>query len=219
MHPRGGGRCVHACIAGLVLSLAAAVEASAVEWEQLRESYDRALGAQARRIAEIEAREPGLQAAAAKRAEKITRDRISGLRGSSKTGGKARDLADAAERASRDRGGLAEMSRAHEVHVDIATREWGADGSERKALRESVARGQRSLERANANLASAAEIAATTAAIIPDSGAAERVARIEAELKLAGERLRARWQNQQAALERERIARERAAAERERSLR
>jgi hypothetical protein len=194
------------------------VEASGGEWENLRESHDRALRAHARRLAEIEARERA-PADPATRADKLTRDRISGLRGSLKAGGKARDLADAAERAARGAGGLDELARAHAVQVEITAGEWGTDGSERRSLRESVARAQRGLERANNNLRSAIAVASAATHSVPESGVDEHVARIEATLQEAGDRLRARLLNQQAALERERVAREREAAERARRLR
>ena len=70
------------------------------EWENMRESYDNKLRAQAKRIAEIKARERGVPADQEKRADKITRDRITGIKGSLKSGGKTRSLADTAERAS-----------------------------------------------------------------------------------------------------------------------
>jgi hypothetical protein len=73
---------------------------------------------------------------------------------------------------------------------------------------------QKSLERANASLARAIEVAETTTMRVPQSGVLEKVARMEAEAKA-----RARWQREQAARERERQQREREAAERERSVR
>ena len=47
----------------------------------MRESYESKLRAHAKRIAEIEARERGVPADQEKRADKITRDRITGIKG------------------------------------------------------------------------------------------------------------------------------------------
>jgi hypothetical protein len=208
-------------VTGIVLSLIAAAAASAGEWEDLRESYDRALRTHAKRIADIGATERGMSADVVKHADKITRDRITSLKAkaSPKAGGKAQDLADAAGRASGDAVELAELARAQARLVDLATRDWGTGGSERRALRDSMDRLQRSLERTNAGLASAADIALATASSVPESGASEHVAQVEAQVKDAGDRIRTRWLNQQAAFDRERLERERAAAERARSLR
>jgi hypothetical protein len=214
----GRGRRVR-IVTGVVLSLIAAAAASAGEWEDLRESYDRALRTHAKRIADIGATERGMSADVVKHANKITRDRITSLKASPKAGGKAQGLADAAGRASGDAVELAELARAQAMLVDLATREWGPGGSERSALRDSMVGLQKSLERANAGLASAADIALATATSVPESGAGEQVAQIEAQVKDAGDRIRTRWLNQQAALDRERLERERAAAERGRSLR
>jgi hypothetical protein len=107
-----GRRWLHTLMACLLLSLIAAPDGLAGEWENMRESYDNKLKAHAKRIAEIEARERGVPADQEKRAEKITRDRISGIKGSLKSGGgKARSLASAAERAPRDAKALIDVSR------------------------------------------------------------------------------------------------------------
>jgi hypothetical protein len=82
-----------------------------------------------------------------------------------------------------------------------------------------MASAQKNLERAGADLAMAVEAAETTVARVPRSGVLEQVARLEAEAKEVGDRLRAIWQQEQAARERERLQRERAAAERERGVR
>lgn len=92
--------------------------------------------------------------------------------------------------------------------------EWEAEGAERRKLRESIAALRKSLERANADLATAIEVAETTTMRVPQSGVLEKVARIE-----AAEKERARWLREQAALDRERQQRERGAAERERGVR
>jgi hypothetical protein len=219
MHDGDDGRRLRALIAGTALLLLGVPGASAGEWETLRESYDRALSTHGRRVAEIEARERGAVPDPGGRAEKLTRDRIAALRGAAKGTGKARDLADAAERASSDLGGVGELSAAHAVHVEIELKEWGGDGPARKRLRESTARLVRNLERASASLSGSVDVAVATADRIPESGAAEQIARLEAGVKDAGDRIRTKWLNQQAALERERVERQRAAAERERSLR
>ena len=76
---------------------------------------------------------------------------------------------------------------------------------------------EKHLERSSADLARATEVA--EAMRLQQSGALEKVARIEAETAEAGDRLRARWQREQAAREREREQREREAAERARGVR
>lgn len=178
-----------ALVAGVLLSLLAIPDGLAGEWEDLRDRFDSTLRAQARRIAEIEARERGVPADQLRRAEKITRDRIAATEGSLKgAGGKTRSLNDMSE--------------------------WRAEGAERRKARESLATGQKHLERANARLGAAIEVAETTAMRVPRSGVVEKVGRIEAEAKA-----RASWQREQDRLERERLQRERGAAERERGVR
>ncbi len=211
---------VRAVSAAAVLSLVVMSSASGDEWENLRERYDKAIKAHGARIAEIEGRQRPPASGAVVRADKLTRDRIAGARGSQRGDGKARQLADAAERAARGAGGgLEELSLAQAVHADLELREWGADGPARKELRESMARLQANLERSKASLASAVDIAVAAARTMPESGASEVLARVETGVQEAGDRIRARWLNQQAALERERMERERAAAERARGLR
>jgi hypothetical protein len=201
-------------MACLLLSLVAVPAGLAGEWETMRESYDNTLRAHAKRIAEIEARERGLPADREKRADKITRDRITGIKASLKGGGKARSLAEAAERASGGAGALIDVHREQGEYLDIVVSEWRGEGSERRMLRESSAALAKNLERANARLARVIEIAETTTMRVPQSGVLEKVARIE-----AAEKERARWQREQAARERERLQREREAAERERGVR
>jgi hypothetical protein len=213
MHHGGTGRrwlrTLGAC---LLLALIAAPDGFAGEWESMRESYDNKLRTYAKRIAEIEARERG--ADQEKRADKITRDRITGIKGSLKGGGKARSLAEAAEKASGDARSLIDVSREQGEYLDIVISEWGTEGTERKKLRESIPTLQKNLESTNANLARAIEDAETTTTRVPRSGVLEKVGRIE-----AAEKERARWLREQAALERERQQRERNAAERERGVR
>jgi hypothetical protein len=206
-------------MACLVLSLIAIPEAWASEWDNMRERYDNKLRAHAKRIAEIEAREREVSADEEKRTTKITRDRIAGINASLKSGSKARTLGDTAERAAGSASALADVYREQDEYLGIATSEWGADGSERRKLRESMASAQKNIERASAELANAVEAAETTITRVSRSGVLEQVARMEAEAKEVGDRLRARWQQEQAARERERQQRERAAAERERGVR
>ncbi len=136
-HGGPGRRWLRTTMACLLLSLIATPDGLAGEWESMRESYDNKLKAHARRIAEIEARERGFPADQEKRADKITRDRISGIKGSLKT----------AEKAYREQG----------EYPDIVIGEWGTEGAERKKLRESIATLQKNLESANASLARAIE--------------------------------------------------------------
>jgi len=216
MHHDGTGRrWLRTLMACLLLSLIALPDGLAGEWEKMRESYDNKLKAQAKRIAEIEARERGVPPDQEKRADKITRDRIAGIKGSLKGGGgKARSLANTAERAPRDAQALIDVSREQGEYLDIVMSEWGAEGTERRKLRGSIATLPKRLEHASASLARANAVAEATAMRVPESGLPEKVGRIE-----AAERERARWLREQAALERERQQRERGAAERERGVR
>lgn len=196
----------------LLLSLITVADGLAGEHENMGVSNDRTFRGQAKRIAEIEARERGVKADRAKRADKITNDRITGIKGALKGGGKARSLADAAERASGDASASSDVYREQGEYLDIVMSEWRTEGTERRKLRESITTLQKSLERANAGVTRAIEVAETTTMRVPQSGVLEKVARMEAE-----EKARARWQREQAARERERQQREREAAERERS--
>lgn len=215
MHHGGTGRrWLRTLMACLLLSLLTVPDGLASEWEQMRERYDNTLKAHAKRIAEIEARERAVPADREKRADKITRDRISGIKGSLKGGGQARSLASAAERAPRDARALIDVSREQSEYLDIVMSEWRADGPERRKLRQSIATLPKTLERANANLARAIEVAGATTMRVPESGLPEKIGRIE-----AAEKERARWLREQAALDRERQRRERSAAERERGVR
>jgi hypothetical protein len=213
-HGDPGRRWLHTLMACLLLSLIAAPDGLAGEWEHMQESYDNKLKAHARRIAEIEARERGVPADREKRADKITRDRITGIKGSLKGGGRARSLAETAEKASGDARALIDVYREQGTHLDNVISEWGTEGTERKKLRESIATLPKNLERANASLARAIEVADATARRVAESGLPEKAGRIE-----AAEKERARWLREQAALERARQQRERGAAERERGLR
>lgn len=215
MHHRGpGSRCLRTLMACLLLSLIAVPDGLAGEWETLREGYENTLRTHAKRIAEIEARERGVPVDPEKRAEKITRDRITGIKGSLKGSGKARSLADTAERASGAARAFIDVDREQGAYLDIVISEWRAEGSERRMLREALATLAKNLERANTNLVRAIEVAETTTLRVPQSGVLEKVGRIE-----EAEKERARWQREQAARERERLQREREAAERERGVR
>jgi hypothetical protein len=215
MHHGGTGRrWLRILMACLLLSLITVPDGLAGEWENMRESYDNKLKAHAKRIAEIEARERGIPADQVKRADKITRHRISGIKGPLKGGGKARSLANTAERAPRDARAFIDVSREQREYLDIVMSEWRAEGTERRKLRESIATLPKNLDHANANLARAIEVAEATTMRVPESGLPEQVGRIE-----AAEKERARWLREQAALERDRQQRERGAAERERGVR
>jgi len=213
MHHGGTGRgWLRALGVCLLLALIAAPDGLAGEWENMRESYDNKLRTHARRIAEIEARDRG--ADQEKRVDRLTRDRINGIKGSLKGGGKARSLAETAEKASGDAKSLIDVSREQGEYLDIVIGEWGTEGAERKKLRESIATLQKNLESTNANLARVIEDAETATTRVPRSGVLDKVARLQ-----AAEKERTRWLREQAALERERQQRERSAAERERGVR
>jgi hypothetical protein len=206
-------RCL-AFMAGVLLVLFAS-DAPAGEWEDIRDSYGNALQTYEKRIGEIEAKERGLQDQE-QRALKITKDKIASIRASLKGGGKGKNLVEAAEKASGDARALADLTRDQGEYLDLAANEWGAQGAERKKLREAMATLQKNVERVNANLARAAK-ATTAGANASDS--LEKAARIDAAVSAAGDRLRARWQLEQAARERESKQREREAAERARGAR
>jgi hypothetical protein len=214
-----GRRCPRTLMACLLLSLIAVPDGLAGEWESMQESVESKLKAHARRIAEIEARERGAPADREARADRITRDRISGIKSSLKGGGRARRVADSAEGASGDAKALINVSREQGESLDIVMSEWGAQGAERRKLRESTAAAQKSLELAEASLTAAGEVAEATAARVRQSDVLQKIARVEAGASEATDRLRARWQREQAAREREHRQREREAAERERGVR
>jgi len=199
-------------LSGLLLPLLAVSGATAGDWETVRDSYESALKANEKRIQEIEARERGIQDPQ-QRAEKITRDKVAALRASVKGGGTGKSPADAAERAAGDPKALADLSRDHAKYLDAATSDWGAEGAERKRLRESVSATQKNMERINASLTRSSKSMAN----VTSSDALEKATRIDAAMTEAGDRLRARWQIEQAARERETKQREREAAERARS--
>jgi hypothetical protein len=218
-HRRTAPRVVRALLAGLALSGAAVPGTWAGDWEQTRDSFDETLRSHARRLAEIDARERGDPADRVQRAEKITRDRIAGINASLNRRGRVRSLAEAAAIGSLEASALPKVSREQAIQLESVIREWGTAGPERRKLRESLAAFQKTVDQVNANLAGAIDAADATSTRIAESGVLEAVARIEAEAAEAGNRLRARWQREYDARERERLHRDRAAAERERGVR
>jgi hypothetical protein len=197
----------------LLLSLVGISDAVSDELDAIRANYESALKANEKRIQEIEARERGI-ANPQERAEKITRDKVAALRNALKGDRTGKVLADAADPAANDLSALADLRRESSRYLDAALRDWGADGAERKRLREAMAASQKNIERINANLTETARAPATVQA----ADALEKATRIERAVNEAGDRLRARWQLEQAAREREAKQREREAAERARSL-
>jgi len=200
----------------VLLSLSLVPATFAGEWEKIRERYDTTFPTYEKRIADIEAKERGIPADRGERANKITKDRVAGIRTSLKEGGKGKTLADTAERASRDARPLADLYREQTEYLDIVMNEWGTDGVERKKLRDAIAILQKNLERVSASLSRAAE---ATPMRLEDSEVLEKVTRIEASASEASERLRTRALREQAARDREREQREREAAERARGVR
>ena len=220
MHRGGTGR---RCLVILMafLSLAIAVpDALASELERMRERYDDKLRAHQKRITEIEAKGRGPSADPRKRADGITRDRIADIRASFKGGvGATKRLVELAEKASGDAQELADVYEGQREHLDVVTGQWGADGTERKRLREALAAVQKSLTLARTNLAMATEAAGEMTTRVDQSDVLEKVARIEAGASVARERLSAQWERERAVREREREQREREIAERARGLR
>lgn len=212
MHDGGSARrCLLTLIGVFLLPLLVAADAVSGEWETVRGNYENALKANEKRIQEIEARERGISDPQ-QRAEKITRDKVASSRASLKAGGTGKSLAEAAEKAAGDPKALADLSREQSKYLNAATVDWGAEGAERKRLRDATAATQKNIERVNASLTRAAKSVASLQA----SDALETATRIEAAVNEAGDRLRARWQLEQAARERETKQREREAAERAR---
>jgi hypothetical protein len=197
------------------------------ESQKLAANQERALRDDDKRLAEITARETGIDEA--RRAQKITADRAlaasAALSGAGLPPGVAskgetwgQTLARMADVADRDAGTLQTLYRAQTEYVDDATRDW-ADGPERKQLQESGAQLQRNMEAARASMIVTTETAETMTARLPQAQLLDKVARIETAAKEAGERLSARWERERAAREREREQREREAGERAREQR
>jgi hypothetical protein len=220
MHHGGTGRrCLVILMPFLLLSIAVP-DALAVELERMRESYESKLRAHQKRITEIEAKGRGASADPEKRADGITRDRVADIRASLKGGGGAgKRLAELAEKASVDAKAWVDVYKGQSEHLDTVTREWGADGAERKKLRETITALQKNLALIRTDLAMAAEAAGAMDTQVQELGVLEKVARIEAVASEARELLSARWERERAAREREREQREREAGERARGLR
>ena len=212
MHRGNRTRSLAILAGGALLALVVGSDARAGEWDAIRESYGNTLKANDKRLQEIEAKERGISDQQ-QRAEKITRDKIAASRAALKGGDRGRSLAEAAEKASGDPRALSDLSREQGKYVDASTSDWGADGPERKRLRDNAAAAQKNLERVSAGLTRATKALES----VPSTEALEKARRIEASVNEAADRLRARWQLEQAARERESKQREREAAERARS--
>lgn len=213
MYPSGSARRCLLILAGtLLLPLVGPSSVVADELDAIRGNYESALKANEKRIQEIEARERGITDPQ-QRAEKITRDKVAALRNALKGDRTGKSLADAADKVASDPKALPDLAKDSSKYLDTATSDWSADGAERKRLRDAVAASQKNIERINASLTRAAKSTET----IQASDALETATRIEAAVNEAGDRLRARWQNEQAARERDAKQREREAAERARS--
>lgn len=212
MRPGERVRCGLLILAGsLVLPLVGLSDAVADELDAIRSNYESALKTNEKRIQEIEARERGI-ADPQQRAEKITQDKVAALRNSLKGDRMGKVLADAADKAANDPSAMADLSKESSKYLDAALSDWGAEGPERKRLREAMADAQKNVESINANLTRAAGAIATAPAV----DALEKAARIEGAVNEAADRLQARWQREQAARERDAQQREREAAERAR---
>jgi len=212
MRPGERVRCGLLILAGsLVLPLVGLSDAVADELDAIRSNYESALKTNEKRIQEIEARDRGI-ANPQQRAEKITQDKVTALRNSLKGDRMGKVLADAADKATNDPSAMADLSKESSKYLDAALSDWGAEGPERKRLREAMADAQKNVESINANLTRAAGAIATAPAV----DALEKAARIEGAVNEAADRLQARWQREQAARERDAQQREREAAERAR---
>ncbi len=179
----------------------------------MRESYDNKLRAHAKRIAEIKARERRVPPDQEKGADKITRDRIVGIVGSLKGGGKAISLADTTERASGDARASIVVYREHGDYLDIVMSEWGTEGVERRKLRESIAALQKSLGHANVDLRRQSRLprrrpcACRSRACSRRSPGSRPRQKSERDGRTSGSRERERQQKEREAAERERDVR------------
>src|SRR5262249_61844058 len=117
-----------------------------------------------KRIQEVEARERGV-ADPQRRAVKITQDKVVALRNSLKGDRTGKVLADAADKAANDQSAMADLSRESSKYLDAALSDWGAEGPERKRLREAMADAQKNVESINANLTREAGAIATAPAV------------------------------------------------------
>jgi hypothetical protein len=219
--------CLRAATAYLVISLAttpgATAEAPAAEdaafkseWEKVRDDQEREIRSNGARLADIVARERRAPAELEARADKITRDRVAGLRASVKSDTQGSALVQMAEQALAQPGRPVDVYQAQETYLSNARREWAKDG-ERKKVQDAQAALQKNLDLASASLAVATEAARAMADAIQRSGVLEKASETDAAAKEARERLAARFERERAERERERVQREREAAERART--
>jgi hypothetical protein len=186
------------------------------EWERVREHQDRAIRANAKRIAEMLAREGGTSTDEHQRAERITQERVAGINAGLKGGGRGTQLARAAEKAGPAAAALGELGRAQQEYLGIVTREWAED---RTKLQEATAALEKNVQLINAHVTRATEAALRAAGRVQESGVLETAARIEAAAGQLRELLTARGERERAALEREREQRQRETGERARGQR
>jgi hypothetical protein len=145
-----------------------------------------------------------------RRRDKITRDRIVGIVGPLKGGGKAISLADTTERASGDARALIDVYREHGDYLDIVMSEWGTEGVEWRKLRESIAALQKSLGHANADLRRRSRLprrrpcACRSRACSRRSPGSRPRQKSERDGRTSGSRERERQQKEREAAERER---------------
>lgn len=188
------------------------------EWNNIRENYARTIRSNKKRIADIAAREGGVSSDEETRAAKITQDRVAGIKSSLKDGAKGKSLAQMAEKAASEARTLSQLYKAQDEYLGTVTSEW-AGGAERKNLQEANTALQKNLEVIDSHLAKVTEAARAASTLVQQSGVLEKAVRSEAAAREAGERLRARWERDRAALMREREQREREAGERARERR
>jgi len=186
------------------------------EWEKVRDDQEREIRINGGRLAEIVARERRAPAELEARADKITRDRVAGVRANLKRDTQGGALAQLAEQALSQPGAPTEIYRAQEDYLSMARRDWAKDG-ERKKLLDAHATLQKNLDLVNANLAIANEAARAMSSAMQRSGLIDKAAEAEAAGKEARERLAARFERERAERERERLQREREAGERART--
>ncbi|HEX7787012.1 MAG TPA: hypothetical protein VF653_12405, partial [Methylomirabilota bacterium] len=183
-------------LALLLLPVPAAAQAPAAseentwvrrESENLQAIQQRALRDNGRRLMEIQAREAGIDQA--RRAEKITRDRVLaadaalngiGVPGSAAAKGETwgQTLTRMAEIADRDAGTLGALYRAQGEYVETATAEW-VDGPERAKRQDTAAQLQKSLEAVQSMFVQGAEAAQAVTARLPQSRVLDKVAQVE----------------------------------------
>jgi len=209
---------VAALLPSVVLALVP--HASAGELEQMRARYDSELRAHQKRIRAIELEGHGASTDPQERADGITRARVGQISASSAGGLRAgKSLAQLAQKASGDPSAVVDLYAGQSEQFAMIMYEWGAEGAERKKLRDAISALQMNLALTGTNLATATDAAEAMKTQTQESGVREKVARIEAEARGAGERLSARWERERALREREREQREREAGERARGLR